>query len=267
MVQGAWGVVPAHINELSPDTVRGFLPGFAYQCGVAVGGWISVVQDALKDHISYANTMAITAAAAFAARGLRRQSRPRAARRRVWRRARRVSHNRRASAGALHDVIHPPSGLDVGRGVCGRRCAAARAADRVTAHTTDAAAPATAASAASPSSAPASTSSRSTRIRSATARSSRISKQGDFEVYEDGKLQKIETFNFVRIEPDASTTSRTDPNTVAESHALAADPANRVFVIVSGPLPRHDRRIARHPQAAGRHVRRSSWRRMTLFGS
>jgi SHS family lactate transporter-like MFS transporter len=66
MVQGAWGVVPAHINELSPDTVRGFLPGFAYQCGVAVGGWISVVQDALKDHISYANTMAITAAAAFA---------------------------------------------------------------------------------------------------------------------------------------------------------------------------------------------------------
>ena len=27
MVQGAWGVVPAHINELSPDSVRGFLPG------------------------------------------------------------------------------------------------------------------------------------------------------------------------------------------------------------------------------------------------
>jgi len=34
-VQGAWGVIPAHINELSPDPVRGFLPGFAYQCGVA----------------------------------------------------------------------------------------------------------------------------------------------------------------------------------------------------------------------------------------
>ena len=31
MVQGAWGVVPAHITELSPDSVRGFLPGFAYQ--------------------------------------------------------------------------------------------------------------------------------------------------------------------------------------------------------------------------------------------
>src|SRR5437879_3345911 len=30
MVQGAWGVIPAHITELSPDSVRGFLPGFAY---------------------------------------------------------------------------------------------------------------------------------------------------------------------------------------------------------------------------------------------
>jgi SHS family lactate transporter-like MFS transporter len=33
MVQGAWGVVPVHLNELSPDTVRGTLPGFAYQGG------------------------------------------------------------------------------------------------------------------------------------------------------------------------------------------------------------------------------------------
>ena len=65
MVQGAWGVVPAHINELSPDTVRGFLPGFAYQCGVAVGGWISVVQDALKEQISYANAMALSATVVF----------------------------------------------------------------------------------------------------------------------------------------------------------------------------------------------------------
>ncbi|MGH9496977.1 MAG: MFS transporter, partial [Candidatus Sulfotelmatobacter sp.] len=33
MVQGAWGVIPAHLNELSPPTVRGTLPGFAYQLG------------------------------------------------------------------------------------------------------------------------------------------------------------------------------------------------------------------------------------------
>ncbi len=33
MVQGAWGVVPTHLNELSPGAVRGTLPGFAYQMG------------------------------------------------------------------------------------------------------------------------------------------------------------------------------------------------------------------------------------------
>jgi SHS family lactate transporter-like MFS transporter len=33
MVQGAWGVVPTHLNELAPDEVRGTLPGFAYQTG------------------------------------------------------------------------------------------------------------------------------------------------------------------------------------------------------------------------------------------
>jgi len=33
MVQGAWGVIPAHLNELSPAAVRGTFPGFAYQLG------------------------------------------------------------------------------------------------------------------------------------------------------------------------------------------------------------------------------------------
>jgi SHS family lactate transporter-like MFS transporter len=32
-VQGAWGVIPAHLNELSPEGVRGAFPGFAYQLG------------------------------------------------------------------------------------------------------------------------------------------------------------------------------------------------------------------------------------------
>ena len=44
MVQGAWGVVPAHITELSPDSVRGFLPGFAYQCGVALAGMVAFIE-------------------------------------------------------------------------------------------------------------------------------------------------------------------------------------------------------------------------------
>ncbi|HEY0178914.1 MAG TPA: MFS transporter [Dokdonella sp.] len=33
MVQGAWGIVPVHLNELAPDAVRATLPGFAYQGG------------------------------------------------------------------------------------------------------------------------------------------------------------------------------------------------------------------------------------------
>jgi SHS family lactate transporter-like MFS transporter len=33
MVQGAWGIVPAHLNELAPPAVRAILPGFAYQLG------------------------------------------------------------------------------------------------------------------------------------------------------------------------------------------------------------------------------------------
>jgi MFS transporter, SHS family, lactate transporter len=32
-VQGAWGIVPAHLNELSPDSVRATFPGFTYQLG------------------------------------------------------------------------------------------------------------------------------------------------------------------------------------------------------------------------------------------
>ncbi len=31
MVQGAWGVIPAHLTELSPDAIRGFYPGVTYQ--------------------------------------------------------------------------------------------------------------------------------------------------------------------------------------------------------------------------------------------
>jgi SHS family lactate transporter-like MFS transporter len=66
MVQGAWGVVPAHITEMAPDSVRGFLPGFAYQCGAAVAGSISVIQDALKERMSYSHAMALTAFLVFA---------------------------------------------------------------------------------------------------------------------------------------------------------------------------------------------------------
>jgi len=65
MVQGAWGVIPAHITELSPDDVRGFLPGFAYQCGVLIAGSIAYVEALTAAHTTYAWAMAITAALVF----------------------------------------------------------------------------------------------------------------------------------------------------------------------------------------------------------
>jgi MFS transporter, SHS family, lactate transporter len=44
MVQGAWGVVPAHLNELSPAAVRGTFPGFAYQIGNLLSSRNVVIQ-------------------------------------------------------------------------------------------------------------------------------------------------------------------------------------------------------------------------------
>jgi SHS family lactate transporter-like MFS transporter len=58
MVQGAWGVIPAHISELSPDPVRGFLPGFAYQCGVLVASSVAYIEALIAERTSYANAMA-----------------------------------------------------------------------------------------------------------------------------------------------------------------------------------------------------------------
>jgi SHS family lactate transporter-like MFS transporter len=66
MVQGAWGVIPAHLSELSPDSVRGFLPGFGYQCGVLISGSIVYIQAAFAERMSYATTMALTGAVVFA---------------------------------------------------------------------------------------------------------------------------------------------------------------------------------------------------------
>ena len=65
-VQGAWGVIPAHITELSPDSVRGFLPGFAYQCGVLIAGTIGSLQALAARHTTYAVAMAISAVVVFA---------------------------------------------------------------------------------------------------------------------------------------------------------------------------------------------------------
>jgi SHS family lactate transporter-like MFS transporter len=65
MVQGAWGVIPAHITELSPDSVRGFLPGFAYQCGVLIAGSVAYLEALFARHVTYAAAMALTALTVF----------------------------------------------------------------------------------------------------------------------------------------------------------------------------------------------------------
>ncbi len=49
MVQGAWGVIPAHLNELSPPAVRGTFPGLAYQLGNLFSSWNAVLQARLVE--------------------------------------------------------------------------------------------------------------------------------------------------------------------------------------------------------------------------
>jgi SHS family lactate transporter-like MFS transporter len=50
MVQGAWGIVPVHLNELSPDAMRGTFPGFAYQLGNLFAANTAVVEAQLANH-------------------------------------------------------------------------------------------------------------------------------------------------------------------------------------------------------------------------
>jgi len=52
-VQGAWGVIPVHLNELSADTARGLMPGLAYQLGILLAAPTNSIQYALRDHFGY----------------------------------------------------------------------------------------------------------------------------------------------------------------------------------------------------------------------
>src|SRR5438445_7723337 len=68
MVQGAWGIVPVHLNELSPSGVRGTFPGFAYQLGNLFAANTAVVEAQLADrfrdasgHPDYAKALALFA--------------------------------------------------------------------------------------------------------------------------------------------------------------------------------------------------------------
>lgn len=65
LVQGAWGVVPAHLAELSPNSVRAFLPGFAYQTAGVIAGSVVYIEALFAQRSSYAIAMALTAITVF----------------------------------------------------------------------------------------------------------------------------------------------------------------------------------------------------------
>jgi len=74
MVQGAWGIVPVHLNELSPDSLRGTFPGLAYQLGNFFAANAAVVEAKLavafrdsSNQPNYAKALAFFIAAVFVA--------------------------------------------------------------------------------------------------------------------------------------------------------------------------------------------------------
>ena len=74
MVQGAWGVVPVHLNELSPSAFRGTFPGLAYQLGNFAAAYAAQQQAWLAEYFrtangspNYALTMALVESVVFLA--------------------------------------------------------------------------------------------------------------------------------------------------------------------------------------------------------
>jgi SHS family lactate transporter-like MFS transporter len=74
-VQGAWGIIPAHLNEISPGEVRGTFPGFTYQIGNLISANALQLESAFaaqkfplpSGHPDYAKAMAVVAVVVFAA--------------------------------------------------------------------------------------------------------------------------------------------------------------------------------------------------------
>lgn len=60
-VQGAWGIVPVHLNELSPDEIRGTFPGFAYQLGNLLAAINATLQAGIAQTHGYPFALALVA--------------------------------------------------------------------------------------------------------------------------------------------------------------------------------------------------------------
>jgi SHS family lactate transporter-like MFS transporter len=74
-VQGAWGIIPAHLNEISPAAVRGTFPGFTYQLGNLISANALQLESAFAaekfplpgGHPDYAKALAVVALVVFVA--------------------------------------------------------------------------------------------------------------------------------------------------------------------------------------------------------
>jgi MFS transporter, SHS family, lactate transporter len=60
VVQGAWGVIPAHLTEMSPDAIRGFYPGVTYQLGNLLAAFNLPIQERLAATHGYPFALAAT---------------------------------------------------------------------------------------------------------------------------------------------------------------------------------------------------------------
>ena len=77
MVQGAWGIIPAHLNELCPAPVRAIMPGFAYQLGNLLSSRNAIFQTAYANehnhgmlNVALSGTVVIVAIAVASIAGL-----------------------------------------------------------------------------------------------------------------------------------------------------------------------------------------------------
>src|SRR5580700_1138597 len=52
-VQGAWGVIPVHLNEMSADATRGLMPGLTYQLGILIASPTNAIEYSLRDRVGY----------------------------------------------------------------------------------------------------------------------------------------------------------------------------------------------------------------------
>jgi SHS family lactate transporter-like MFS transporter len=57
-VQGAWGVIPVHLNELAADAARGLMPGLTYQLGILLASPTNTIQYALRGRFGYSWALA-----------------------------------------------------------------------------------------------------------------------------------------------------------------------------------------------------------------